>query len=130
MNLSTDKIGRIYIDGKATVADTEVLPILSLTDKENVIEELQSYAKTKGLHLLDNNTETTKVCYASKLNSLLIRADGRIGKCTVALYDDKNIVGKLNEDGTLVLDNEKLLWWARGLFSGDKHELACPLIKR
>jgi uncharacterized protein len=67
------------------------------------------------------------ICYAAKANSLLIRSDGRIGKCTVALDDDRNTIGRIREDGTVELDNEKLRPWLRGLDSLNVAALACPL---
>lgn len=67
------------------------------------------------------------ICYASKPNSLLIRADGRIGKCTVALNDRRNDVGRLNPDGTLAIDNPKLRPWIRGFEHLDEGVLGCPL---
>jgi len=67
------------------------------------------------------------ICYAAKPNSLLIRADGRIGKCTVALDDDRNTIGRINEDGSLTLDNGLLRPWIRGLGELDPQALACPL---
>ena len=67
------------------------------------------------------------ICYASKPNSLLIRADGRIGKCTVALDDDRNTIGAVNSDGTLTIDNVKLAPWLRGLSDLSTEALGCPL---
>ena len=67
------------------------------------------------------------VCYASKANSLILRADGRLAKCTVALNDKRNDVGKLNLDGTIEVNNERFSPWIRGLFTGDADTLACPL---
>lgn len=67
------------------------------------------------------------ICYASKPNSLLIRADGRIGKCTVALNDRRNDIGHLNPDGTLAIDNPKLRPWIRGFEHLDEDVLGCPL---
>jgi uncharacterized protein len=67
------------------------------------------------------------ICYASKPNSLLIRADGRIGKCTVALNDDRNTIGRVNLDGTLTIDNGLLQPWVRGLSDLDPKALECPL---
>lgn len=72
--------------------------------------------------------EESYICYAAKANSLLIRADGRIGKCTVALNNPLNDIGRLLEDGRITIDNDKLRVWIRGLFSGDSSELACPLV--
>jgi uncharacterized protein len=67
------------------------------------------------------------ICYAAKPNSLLIRADGRIGKCTVALNDDRNTIGRINEDGTVSVDNALLRPWLRGLSNLDPGALQCPL---
>lgn len=66
------------------------------------------------------------ICYAAKANSLLIRADGRVGKCTVALSDSRNDIGTLQEDGTIRIDQARLLPWIRGLQTLDVDELACP----
>lgn len=60
---------------------------------------------------------------------LMIRADGSIGKCTVMLKDDRNNLGKLNSDGTYVLDGEKLEIWTRGFISLDEREIGCPANK-
>lgn len=67
------------------------------------------------------------ICHASKFNSFIIRADGKISKCTTALYDDANIIGRLLDDGRMSIDREKTLLWSRGLFSMDRDTLYCPL---
>ena len=67
------------------------------------------------------------VCYASKANAFVLRADGRLGKCTVALNDSRNDIGQLNLDGTISVHNERHLPWLRGIFSDDPGTLACPL---
>jgi uncharacterized protein len=66
------------------------------------------------------------ICYASMANSFAIRADGTIEKCTVALGEHRNLVGKLNEDGTVEMDNEKMYPWIQGLISQDDRWLKCP----
>lgn len=66
------------------------------------------------------------VCYAAKANSLVIRANGLISKCTVALHSEANIVGNLNEDGTVTLDRGKLLPWLKGVETQSAYDLACP----
>lgn len=69
------------------------------------------------------------ICYAAKPNSLMIRADGRIGKCTVLMHDPRNAVGKLNSDGTVTLDAALINnVWMRGFVSMDATELGCPAI--
>jgi uncharacterized protein len=66
------------------------------------------------------------VCYASRPNSLVIRADGRIGKCTVALSDPANTIGSIRSDGSLDLDNDRLRPWLRGWASRDWETVGCP----
>jgi uncharacterized protein len=68
------------------------------------------------------------VCYASKPNSLVIRANGTIGKCTVALSDDRNNIGNLQPDGTLNLMPGRFAPWIRGIETLDSETLGCPLI--
>ena len=67
------------------------------------------------------------VCYAAKGNSFVIRADGRINKCTVALETRENQVGRLREDGRMELSAPMVGRWMRGLPSGDPRALQCPL---
>ncbi len=67
-----------------------------------------------------------EICYAARPNSLVIRADGRVGKCTVALSDARNTIGQLLPDGSLQIDNARLGPWVQGWASGDLAALACP----
>jgi uncharacterized protein len=69
------------------------------------------------------------VCYASKPNSLMIRADGRIGKCTVALRDARNTIGVIKSDGSLEIDQDLARLWMRGFENMDPGDLACPYTK-
>jgi uncharacterized protein len=68
------------------------------------------------------------VCYASKANSLLIRANGNIGKCTVALSDERNNIGTIQSDGTLKLNANRFAPWVRGIETMDPETLGCPLV--
>lgn len=72
-------------------------------------------------------TEIPYVCYAAQANSFMIRANGTIGKCTVAMNDPRNSIGKILKDGTLRVDNEKMMPWLRGIKTLDTATLACPL---
>ena len=87
-----------------------------------------TYSETEGSLSGSEGTSvaTPYVCYASKPNSLVIRADGRVGKCTVMLDDDRNTVGEILDDGSLRLDPDKLTPWFRGFQSNDPAELGCP----
>ena len=66
------------------------------------------------------------ICYAAKTNSLIIRSDGSLAKCTVALSDTRNSVGTLHTDGSLVVDGKKMTVWIDNLKSKDLKQLACP----
>ena len=66
------------------------------------------------------------VCYAAEANTMVIRANGRLAKCTVALNDVRNDIGNINEDGTLSVDQEKHQRWLLGWESGNRAVLACP----
>ena len=66
------------------------------------------------------------VCYACKSNSFLIRSDGSIGKCTVALDKDFNAVGRLQPDGEIFLNQSRLKKWTNALYTLDPAQLACP----
>lgn len=67
-----------------------------------------------------------RACYASQLNSLVLRADGTINKCTVALSDPMKYLGKISEDGKISIDIDKFKWWTRGNSSGNELELRRP----
>ena len=66
------------------------------------------------------------VCYASVPNSFIIRANGDVCKCTVALNNSKNLVGKINENGE-ILFNENFYLWLKGIETLNLETLACPL---
>ena len=67
------------------------------------------------------------VCYAGMANSLLVRSNGRLGKCTVALYDDYNTIGELREDGEIIIDQEKIQRWITPVIEGRWENVGCPL---
>lgn len=66
------------------------------------------------------------ICYASKPNSLVIRANGRLNKCTVALKDERNDIGQINADGTLTLNNQRYNSWLKGFSTLDSWQMGCP----
>jgi uncharacterized protein len=80
------------------------------------------------------------VCYAAKPNSFLIRSNGRLGKCTVALEDESNDIGFLTDTGQMIINERKLHAWVGEDEQSDKvcqscffrpacQGAACPLIK-
>jgi uncharacterized protein len=66
-------------------------------------------------------------CYAAMPNHFVIRANGKVQKCTVALYDERNDVGELLPDGTFKWNSQKRLReWSLGLLEGDPKRMSCP----
>ena len=87
-------------------------------------------SKSLGFMTVSPLDDKNYVCYASMFSSYVIRSSGEIGKCTVALYDDRNTIGFLSADGKVQLDKKKLEYWVRGQFSRNPEQLACPLHSR
>ncbi|WP_392533429.1 radical SAM protein [Nostoc sp. C117] len=105
------------------------IKIFSEAEKEKAIQSLQIKLFGKEVDSSPNKTLTyNPVCYASRPNSLIIRANGDVGKCTVALYDERNKIATLESDGTLKLISGRLAPWLRGIESIDPATLACPLV--
>jgi uncharacterized protein len=80
---------------------------------------------------LDSNSEKSlhedrHICYAAKPNSLLVRANGDLGKCTVAFDNPANAIGKFNKDGTVDVNNDVLRHWMHGFQTADPDILTCP----
>lgn len=83
--------------------------------------------KTAGLNFSDQIAREYlrphgSVCYAAKESSIVVGSDGTLYKCTVALDDSRNRVGKLTGDGRLHLDMD--LWnpWVK---AGDRNNSRC-----
>ncbi|WP_337860223.1 radical SAM protein [Ferroplasma sp.] len=105
------------------------IPVIDGQTRYDTIMLLKKKAKEFELNIYESFSETgknTPMCYASSLRSYVIRSNGEIGKCTVALYDSRNSIGYLTEDGKIHLDTEKLKFWVRGQFNNSKEELLCP----
>jgi uncharacterized protein len=67
------------------------------------------------------------ICYAAAANSLAVRSDGAIAKCTVALNDGFNKLGSLSADGSVQVDDIKYQRWISALLSGDGSVQSCPV---
>jgi uncharacterized protein len=93
--------------------------------QQKVKESLESLIAQK--NMLHDGGGAKYICYASRLNSFAIRANGNVNKCTVALGSDINNVGKITNEGKLDIDNKKIKHWVRGLESMSIESLQCPL---
>jgi uncharacterized protein len=96
-------------------------------EREQVLARLQRLAQGGGPAPAEPVAEHPS-CYASSGNSYIVRADGRLSKCTVALTHPRNDVGHIHEDGRLEIESPAMKAWMRGLWSGDVGELICPML--
>lgn len=55
----------------------------------------------------------SNICYASCKYGFIFRADGRIEKCTIALDNPHNLVGRVDADRGVVIDEPIALRWCR-----------------
>ena len=92
-----------------------------------LLEQKLSGESAGGQRASDIAAGAPYICYAAKPNSLLVRANGRIGKCTVALYDERNDIGRLKADGSIEIFQDKFRTWIRGVETLDLDTLGCPL---
>ena len=51
------------------------------------------------------------VCYAARASALVVRADGTLCKCTVALANPGNVVGRLDGEGRARMDASAMRRW-------------------
>lgn len=54
--------------------------------------------------------ESAGTCYAGKPQSIVIGSDGLLYKCTVHFLDDRNVVGKLQDNKLQILDKKIANW--------------------
>jgi uncharacterized protein len=122
-----DRRFRVLFKGLADLhsCGSSPVPVYSPQQQAKIQNELLTYL---GGSLPGEIVDFAKpyMCYAAKPNSLVVRADGRLAKCTVALDSPYNHIGQLNSDGTLSLKAKRLQAWFKGLPEGDSKMLLCP----
>lgn len=99
------------------------MDVIPQRDRESLLERLEAIVLAGAREAI---YPAPRVCYASRPNSLVIRADSTIAKCTVAFADPANTIGRLLPEGSLQIDPRLLRPWLRGWSSGDWQTLECP----
>ena len=103
------------------------LPVFSESEGKRLVGKLSRRNGACNASLSEGEDEAIDVCYAARANSFVVRANGRLNKCTVALEHPLNQVGRIREDGSVEIDTPKMRGWMRGLWSDDREELECPM---
>lgn len=94
-----------------------------LLDEASSLQAITDHAISLGLSVADADDP---VCYAAKPNSFVIRANGVVSKCTVALDDPVNDIGRISKDG-LSIDSSKYAQWILPIIDNNLKDAACPL---
>jgi uncharacterized protein len=101
-------------------------------DAGRIKREIQAQAERQGLSFgsLRNATRMgSHVCYAARPYSFLIGATGKVMKCTVLLdKTDYNIVGRVTQEGDLLLDKERMALWTEPAFEQDSQCRKCVVL--
>ena len=114
---------KVYFKNISTLGscNDEALSTFNSEESDEIQKDLNSLIDD-----VDTVTEDDYVCYASEANTFIIRSNGDISKCTVALDEEVNIIGKLNSNGELELNQDKCKLWSIGLQTENREHLACP----
>ena len=104
------------------------------TDQAQAVRtRLKAAARTIGLRVAGGwqpgAGAGTQVCYAARPYNFIVGAHGDLMKCTIDLdKKDHNIVGRLNADGTLDLDVDKMALWTEPAFERDSGCQSCHML--
>jgi uncharacterized protein len=136
---------RIRPVGRWGGSNDENLDVCGHDEAMETTYHLIDHAAQKGLGSCDDIREVkgfgAKVCYAARPYNFIIGADGLVMKCTVDLdKEDRNVVGRLDEEGNLQLDKSKVALWTEPAYSNDSgcqkcvilpvcQGISCPLVR-
>ncbi|HEX7057297.1 MAG TPA: radical SAM protein [Bacilli bacterium] len=112
--------------GKWGGPNDDELPVCDHHVAGQKIWDFQEFGQTQGIRMSSFIEEamlpTGSVCYAAKPHSLVVGSDGTLYKCTIALEEDFNRVGKLKANGEADLDMDKITAWVT---SGEEKDSVC-----
>jgi uncharacterized protein len=118
--------------GKWGGEQDDKLDTCGLGEERAVLRKLQTKATEMNLSQEGGVTDLTigsQVCYAARPYNFLVGASGKLMKCTIALDDfDANIVGQLQPDGTMQLNDERMAAWVNPHFESDSMCKSCYVL--
>ncbi len=110
--------------------DDAAVPVLERHGEKRTLDRLGHLASDLGLAVQQSpfaEEGVLKGCYAAATSTFVVRSNGDLAKCTVALQHPNNRVGRLRRDGTVKLDSQRMTGWIRGVLSGDPESMMCPM---
>jgi uncharacterized protein len=110
----------------------EQLAVCGIRESRDVEKKLRQAAFDRGLRVETVSMSSgvgSQVCYAARPYNFIIGADGKLMKCTIALgTKDYNVVGRIQADGEMQLDADKMALWAEPAFENDPKCQKCCLV--
>jgi uncharacterized protein len=109
------------------------LDICGEEEAGQVVQRLREEARRRGLNVTEDIRDVqgmgAQVCYAARPYNYIVGASGKLMKCTVDLdKHDRNVVGRITEDGDLRLDQDKMALWTEPAFEKDKKCQKCVVL--
>jgi uncharacterized protein len=109
------------------------LDVCGTEESAHVQLEMKTAARRRGLVLSDDIRHVgglgAQVCYAARPYNFIIGASGKVMKCTIDLdKEDRNVVGRITEDGVLELDRDKMALWTEPAFERDSKCQKCVVL--
>ncbi len=109
------------------------LAVCGVDEQREARQQLVQLARKRDLNvgngIKDQSRPGKSVCYAARPYNFLIGADGKVMKCTVVLdKQDNNIVGRITEEGDLVLNPDHFALWVDAAWETDAVCKKCYLV--
>jgi|CXWL01.1.fsa_nt_gi uncharacterized protein len=119
--------------GKWGGANDENLEVCGSLDANQIQLEMRAEAARRGLSVTEDLRDIhgmgAQVCYAARPYNFIIGADGKVMKCTIDLdKEDRNVVGRISEEGGLILDADKFALWTEPAFERDTQCQKCVVL--
>lgn len=114
-------------------ANDALLETCGVDETRQIQSELEQEARKRGLAMSDSirmaGPVGSGVCYAARPYHFIVGATGKIMKCTIELdMSDRNVVGMLDEEGDLQLDQDKMSLWCEPAFEKDTKCQKCVVL--
>jgi uncharacterized protein len=115
---------RFHPIGKWGGPNDDQLDVCGVRESSRQLVQLNTAAISAGIRTGSMQGGLTpgpgSACYAARPYSLIIGADGKVMKCTVVLdTDERNVVGRISEDGGIDFDEDRFALWTRPYYKTD-----------
>lgn len=121
-----------YPVGRWGGSGDDKLNVCGREDAARIKRELKAEAYRRGLSIgtiKEINFLGAEACYAARPYNFIVGAAGQLMKCTILLdKEDYNVVGNLLEDGSFVLDRDKMALWTEPAFENDARCQRCVVL--